>query len=76
MARTISFMSGYQRRIVDDELDELMPHLPAILLDGPKGVGTTSTAVQRCITQRRLDDDATRAVITADHPSPLGKLGS
>jgi predicted AAA+ superfamily ATPase len=66
MAQTVSFVSGYQRRIVDDELDELMPHLPAILLDGPKGVGKTSTAVQRCATERRLDDEATRTVIAAD----------
>jgi uncharacterized protein len=66
MARAVNFVGGYQRRIVDDELDELMPHLPAILLDGPKGVGKTSTAAQRCVAERRLDDEATRTVITAD----------
>ena len=30
-------MTEYQRRVVDDELDELMPTLPAIALEGPKG---------------------------------------
>ncbi len=41
MADPRSFRSGYIRRIVDDELDELFDSLPAILLDGPKGVGKT-----------------------------------
>ena len=30
-----SFMSGYIRRVVDEELDALLPQLPAVLLDGP-----------------------------------------
>lgn len=66
MSEVMDFTGGYQRRIVDDELDELMPHLPAILLDGPKGVGKTSTGEQRCVAQRRLDHEATRMVVTAD----------
>ena len=66
MTGTLNFLQSYQRRIVDDELDELLPHLPALLLDGPKGVGKTSTAEQRCATERRLDHEATRAVVTAD----------
>lgn len=66
MAHVISFQGGYRRRIVDDELDELMPHLPAILLDGPKGVGKTSTAEQRCAEVRRCDQETTRAVLAAD----------
>ena len=37
-------MPEYQRRVVDDELDELMPTLPAIALEGPKGGGKTATA--------------------------------
>ena len=58
--------SGYRRRIVDDELDLLVAQLPAVLLDGPKGVGKTSTAEQRCTSQRRLDHPATRTVVAAD----------
>ena len=34
----------YLRRIVDAELDELFGQVPAIALDGPKGVGKTTTA--------------------------------
>ena len=66
MAGTLGLTGDYRRRIVDDQLDELMAQLPAILLDGPKGVGKTSTAVQRCVSQRRLDHEATRIVVTAD----------
>lgn len=66
MSRAVNFIGSYQRRIVDDELDELMPHLPALLLDGPKGVGKTSTAAQRCRSERRLDHEATRFVVAAD----------
>jgi hypothetical protein len=45
----------YKKRIVDDILDTLMPELPAILLDGPKAVGKTSTASQRAKTTKRFD---------------------
>jgi hypothetical protein len=61
-----SFAGSYVRRVIDDELDELFAQLPAILLDGPKGVGKTATALQRCNTVRRLDVAAERAVVEAD----------
>lgn len=60
------FTHGYVRRVVDAELDELFPQLPAILLDGPKGVGKTATASQRSRTIRRLDMPAQAAIIKAD----------
>lgn len=60
------FTSAYRRRVVDDELDVLLPALPALLLDGPKGVGKTATAIPRCVTVRRLDEPAQRAIIEAD----------
>lgn len=56
----------YVRRAVDDELDELFPELPAILLDGPKGVGKTETATRRCRTIRRLDVGPERDIVGAD----------
>jgi len=71
-------MSTYLRRVVDDELDALFPHLPAILLDGPKGVGKTATAQRRSTTVRRLDDPADATIVAADpftvlanDPTPL-----
>lgn len=57
---------GYVRRIVDAELDELLPALPAILLDGPKAVGKTATATQRSATIRALDHAPQHAVVAAD----------
>ena len=61
---------GYRRRIVDDELDELLAGLPAVAIDGPKAVGKTATALRRAATVYRLDDDAERAIVEAD-PSRL-----
>jgi len=56
----------YVRRVVDDELDDLFHGLPAISLDGPKGVGKTSTARRRGRSQVALDQPATLEVIRAD----------
>lgn len=61
-----SFMSGYVTRVVDRELDQLLDQLPAVLLDGPKGVGKTSTAHQRAAHAWRLDVPAQQAVVAAD----------
>lgn len=57
---------AYLRRIIDDELDELLPALPAIALEGAKGVGKTETALQRAATVYRLDDPAQQAIAEAD----------
>jgi predicted AAA+ superfamily ATPase len=59
-------VSGYRRRIVDDELDELFAGLPAIALEGPKAVGKTATALRRAATVYRLDGEAERSVAQAD----------
>jgi len=56
----------YRRRVVDDELDELMPALPAIVLEGAKGVGKTATASRRASTIHRLDDPAQQSIALAD----------
>ena len=59
-------MGEYLRRVVDDELDELLPDLPAIALDGPKGVGKTATASRRASTVHRLDDLTQREILAAE----------
>jgi uncharacterized protein len=56
----------YLRRVVDDELDLLLPQLPAVQLDGPKGVGKTETALRRASHVWRLDDPVQRAIVEAD----------
>ena len=62
----------YQRRILDDELDELMGALPAIALEGAKAVGKTATASQRASTVHQLDDPDERAIAEADLDRLLG----
>ncbi len=64
----------YLRRVVDDELDQLIGSLPAISLEGAKGVGKTETALQRATTTYRLDDPAMQAIAQADPRAMLTQL--
>jgi predicted AAA+ superfamily ATPase len=67
MVQLISVIADdYRRRIVDDELDELVAALPAIAVEGAKAVGKTSTASQRATTTYELDDPDRRALAEAD----------
>jgi predicted AAA+ superfamily ATPase len=56
----------YRRRVIDEQLDELFPHLAAIALKGAKGVGKTATAMQRAQTAISLDVPAQREIVAAD----------
>lgn len=56
----------YRRRVLDSELDELLPSLAAISLEGAKGVGKTATASQRVRSIVALSDPAQREVVEAD----------
>ena len=60
----------YRARVVDAELDELLEALPAVAIEGPKGVGKTATAERRARTVYRLDEPARREMAVAD-PSIL-----
>jgi uncharacterized protein len=70
-------LMSYRRRIVDAELDDLFGEVPAIALDGPKGVGKTTTAEQRAMGLAKLDSKSVREAIAADpevilrRPRPL-----
>lgn len=59
-------MADYIPRIVDGELDELAESLPALSIEGPKGVGKTVTAARRARTTFALDDPRVRELLTAD----------
>ena len=61
----------YTRRVVDDELDALMPHLGALAIEGAKGVGKTETASRRAATVYDLDDPTVIAIAIADPPRLL-----
>ena len=56
----------YQRRIIDDVLDDLFPHLAAIALEGAKGVGKTATGSQRAATILSLNNSEQREIVRAD----------
>lgn len=64
--------SEYLKRVVDAELDELLPSLPALALEGARGVGKTATALRRARTVVELDDPAQRAIAEADPAAVLG----
>lgn len=59
-------MALYRRRIVDASLDTLFAELPAISIEGARGVGKTTTARQRAATFLALDDEPTLEVLQAD----------
>lgn len=63
--RRVEPFRGYRQRVVDAELDELLPALPALSLEGPKGVGKTSTARRRGGTVVRLDDPGVLEIVAA-----------
>lgn len=65
-------MAGYLPRIVDDELDELIGGLPAMSIEGPKGVGKTATAQRRASATIALDEPEARELLAAD-PSRIDR---
>jgi len=78
MAR-YSRVVGYQRRIIDILLDELIPELAAIALEGAKGVGKTATAMQRANTKLSFTNASERGIVSSDPDGvavvPLALLG-
>lgn len=56
----------YLPRVVEEELDELLPSLPAVALEGAKGVGKTYTARPRARTVHDLDAPGALELFEAD----------
>ena len=59
-------MASYSQRVIDSELDGLLLSLPAIALEGAKGVGKTESAKRRANTVYAMDDPAQLAIANAD----------
>lgn len=57
---------AYLPRILEAELDELLASLPALAIEGPKGVGKTATATLRAKTVHALDDPEQLELAMAD----------
>jgi uncharacterized protein len=75
-APTQKSSAQYQPRIVDSELDELMESLPALLIEGAKGIGKTATASRRAEVVHGLDDPQQRDISRADPARLLGEQGT
>lgn len=58
--------TGYRRRVLDDELDELLAGAAALSIEGAKGVGKSATAAERVDTEFRLESPTVRALVEAD----------
>lgn len=56
----------YTRRSIDDDLDDLFPHLAAIAIEGAKGVGKTATATRRAKTVVSLNQARDRELVGSD----------
>lgn len=56
----------YRPRVIEGELDELLNSLPAIAIEGAKGVGKTETASRRATTVHNLDDPDRLVLAEAD----------
>lgn len=66
----------YTRRLVDETLDRWLPDLPAIALEGAKGVGKTATASQRAHETFSLDRSATWTNVAQDPEIVLASTGT
>jgi predicted AAA+ superfamily ATPase len=64
--------NGYRPRVVDAELDEFLTGLPAVSIEGPRGVGKTVTAERRASTVYRLDDRDELLIAQADSSRLIG----
>ena len=68
---------SYQPRVIDSYLDELLSGLPAVSIEGAKGVGKTATAQRRAASVMALDTRGTRISVQAEpeviltQPTPL-----
>lgn len=55
----------YAHRVLDDQLDTYMVGLPAISIEGAKGIGKTATALRRATTVVRLEDELQQRLVDA-----------
>lgn len=65
----------YIRRAVDTELSEILRGLPAVSIEGPKGVGKTATATQYAQSVITLDDPEQADLLGLD-PGRLARMPS
>jgi predicted AAA+ superfamily ATPase len=64
-------MARYQPRLIDERLAELLSEFPAVMVNGPRGVGKTTTAARLAADVVRLDQPAAAAAFRADPDAAL-----
>jgi predicted AAA+ superfamily ATPase len=69
--RSTTDSTSYRRRLVDDRLQSLLDAFPAILINGPRAAGKTTTARQHVAGEVRLDQPAQAAAFVADPDAAL-----
>ncbi len=62
---------AYQARLADDELRSLLTAFPAVLVNGPRAAGKTTTVRQIAASEVRLDQPAQAAAFRADPDAAL-----
>jgi predicted AAA+ superfamily ATPase len=65
---------GYRSRLVDQRLSHLLEVFPAVLVNGPRAAGKTTTAAQFCAEIVRLDQPARAVAFRADPDAALALL--
>ena len=74
--REVLRAARYARRIVDDEIDQLIAGgASAIAIEGAKAVGKSATGAERATTTYRLEDPATLEIVTSN-PSRIVQPGT
>ena len=66
----------YQKRLIDDEIDEVISDLPAVAIEGAKGVGKTATASHHASHMFSLDDSSTSSLLEGDPKLILRNQGT
>lgn len=71
-------MATYRKRIADQELDERLGYIGAVLIEGPRACGKTATATRHARTVFRIDEDDTARNFVRlapdrlfDNPTPI-----
>lgn len=62
---------GYQPRVADAQVDELLRIMGAVLIEGPKGCGKTWTGLRHARSVVRFDADASARDLTAISPDAV-----
>ena len=67
----IAKSNAYRPRLADGRLEQLLANFPAVMLQGPRATGKTTTAARHAAHVVRLDVPAQAAAVRADPDAAL-----